>query len=201
MRVRRRGVGRMWRLGWSAAALVLGAPASRAADAPPAMPLVDATVVYRVAPEGGRTQTVTVRFADGGGLLRIDGADGGGATILDRARSRVTVVVDAARAYSVLPTKGPIGDPFMLSASMQYARTGTRETIAGQACDDWRVRSDKGTARACVTPEGVLLQATGVDGSGVNGSITALRVSLAPVPASAFAPPPGYRRVEPAGTP
>ncbi len=172
-----------------------GAPAHAGAEAPPAFPLVDATVRYHVAPSGGPTEDVTVSFGGAGRFLRIDGPPGQGETILDRDRRTVTVVVPDPHVFMVIPTTGPITDPFMLGAGMHYARAGTRQVVAGIACDDWRVGTGKGDASACVTPSGVLLAARGADGSGASGSLTALTVSFAPIPPGRFAPPPGDRRI------
>ena len=182
-----------------AAALLTAWPLATAAAsenaAPPAMPTVDATVRYHVAPAGGTPEDVTVSFRGDGRFVRIDGPPGRGATILDRDGRTITVVVPDPHVFMVVPTKGPITDPFMLGAGMGYSRTGTRETIAGTVCDDWRVATGKGDATACVTPSGILLAANGVDGAGARGSLAATAVSVAPIPPDRFAPPPGYRRI------
>ncbi len=178
-------------------------PASGLADdRPPSMPLHDARVLYRVAPQSRPVQQVRVSFGGHGRLVRIDGPPGQGATILDRDHGLITVVVEAAHAFMVIPTRGPIADPFLLDPAMAYSRTGGRRTIAGLACDEWTVASVKGHAVACVTGDGLLLSADGVDGAGAHGEVLALEVSTAALPASAFAPPPNYQRIEhPASSP
>ena len=180
------------------AAPLLAVPAGTAAanaSAPPAMPTLDATVRYHVVPAGGAPEDVTVSFGGDGRLLRIDGPPGQGATILDRDARTITVVVPDPHVFMVVPTKGPIIDPFMLGPGMAYTPTGTREKIAGAVCDDWRVATGRGDATACVTPTGILLAATGVDGTGASGSLTATAVSVAPIPPGRFAPPSGWRRI------
>lgn len=168
---------------------------ARAADRPPAMPSRDASVVYRVEPAGGPAQSVHVAFGRGGEMLRVDGPGGQGDTVLDRRTGELTVVMNAQRAFMVVPSRGPVHDPFLLGDDMTYARTGTHQTIAGETCDDWRVGTPKGPGTACVTPDGLLLAASGPDSAGVSGRITAESVSRAPVPPSAFQPPAGFTRV------
>ena len=163
--------------------------------APPALPTVDATVHYHVAPTGRPAEDITVSFSGDRRYLRIDGPSGQGSTILDRQARTVTVVVADPHVFMVIPIKGPINDPFMLGAGMGYSRAGTRETIAGFGCDDWRVSTRRGDATACVTASGLLLAADGVDGAGAAGRLTATTVSVAPIPPGRFAAPPGYRRI------
>lgn len=185
-------------------ALGAGVPAAAwgAGDRPPAMPSHDASVVYRVEPAGQPAQSVRVAFGRGGEMLRVDGPGGEGDTLLDRRTGDLTVVMNAQRVYMVVPSKGPVHDPFLLGDDMTYARTGSRQTIAGETCDDWRVGTPKGPGTACVTPDGLLLAASGPDAAGVSGRITAESVSRAPLPASVFAPPAGFTRIaHPAGQP
>ena len=150
---------------------------------------------YHVAPAGGAPEDVTVSFGGDGRLLRIDGPPGQGSTILDRDARTMTVVVPDPHVFMVVPLTGPITNPFMLGPEMRYTPAGTEERIAGLACDDWRVATGKGDATACVTASGILLAANGVDGTGASGTLTATAVSVAPIPADRFAPPPGWRRI------
>lgn len=186
----------MLRLGWwcvSAAMLLAGEAA--AADRPPAMPAHDASVTYRVEPAGHPAQVVHVYFGAEGRLLRIDGPAGAGDTIVDRKTGVLTVVMNAQRAYMEIPSRGPVSDPFLLSDDMAFTRAGTTETIAGVPCTDWRMTSPKGPSTACVTADGLLLSATGSDGSGGQGKITALAVVPGALAAGVFTAPPGYARI------
>ena len=192
------------RLGWcfSAAVLLVGhAWGATAADRPPAMPAHDASVTYRVEPAGRPVQVVHVYFGANGKLLRIDGPGGQGDTILDRASGLLTVVMNAQRAYMEIPSRGPVRDPFLLSDDMAYTRAGTTETVAGVGCTDWRMTSPKGPSTACVTADGLLLAASGSDGSGGQGKITALAVTPGALAAGVFTAPPGYARIAHAAPP
>ena len=78
---------------------------------------------------------------------------------------------------------------------MNYARSGTTQQIAGMTCADWRMTSPKGASTACVTPDGLLLSASGSDGSGGQGRIMALAVSQSPLVPDVFTAPAGYTRI------
>jgi hypothetical protein len=171
-------------------------PVARAAgDQPLSMPAIDATVLYRIHAANHDVEQRRVYFGQHGDLFRVDGRDNDGDTVIDRARRQVTVVINAQRAYLVFPAQGPVPNPFLLDPADTYARAGTTRTIAGLACDDWSVTSTKGHASVCVTRDGIILSASGVDGAGAGGDIQALDVSTAPIPPATFAPPDGYQRL------
>ena len=181
-------------------AATIAAPGVRAADRPPSMPPNDATILYQVSANNRPPEQIRVYFGRHGDLLRSDGPHGEGNTVLDRATGQLTVVLNDAHAYMVIPSRGPITDPFLLDPSYNYVRVGTTQTIAGLTCADWTVTSKKGQNKACVTDNGLLLAASGVDGSGVAGQIRALSVATDPLPPDIFSPPQGFQRVaHPAG--
>jgi hypothetical protein len=172
--------------------LLAAAPAT-----PPAMPRVDATILYRVAPAHRPVAVVRVYFAAAGRLLRIDAPEGGSATVLDRAHDTLTLVVDTQRTFLLVPMTRPLPDPFLLGTDMRFTATGVVRRIAGLSCAVWRTRGpDGGDGTACVTADGVLLAADGTDGAGGTGSVLALAATVAPLPPSLFVPPAGYRRLQ-----
>ena len=177
----------------SASAAVLLAAAG--VDRPPLMPAHDATVTYRVAPGGKPPQVIHVYFGDAGRKLRIDGPSGQGGTIVDRASGLLTVVMNAQHAFMEVPARGIVRDPFLLGDDMDFVRAGTTQVIAGLGCADWRMTSPKGASTACVTPDGLLLSASGADSSGGQGRIVALAVSQAALGPDVFSAPPGFTRV------
>ncbi len=184
------------------AVILLALPAHAAGDRPPPVPAHDASVTYRVEPAGRPAEVVHVYFGAGGRLLRIDGPDGRGDTVLDRSTGTLTVVMNAQRAYMAVPSRGPVHDPFLLSDDMEFTRAGTTETVVGMPCTDWRMTSPKGPSLACVTEDGLLLSASGADGTGGQGKIVAIAVSPAPLDAAMFTPPSGYQRIaHPASSP
>lgn len=183
-----------------AAAPVLGTAAALAQPVgPPLMPTRDVTVVYGVRPDGApQEQAVRVYFRGGGGLMRIDGPPGpdgaaSGDMIMDRDARTMTVVVNQPRIFMQIPERQVVRSPFVLDASMRFTRTGA-STVAGLPCTTWSMVTDKGAATACITADGVVLSESGVDGEGARGQLTARTVRYDPLPASLFAPPPGYQR-------
>ena len=176
--------------------LLAAAPSrAQAPDHPPYMPTRDVKVVYDVQPQGAPSpQRVTVWFADNGGLMRIDSPNGQGETILDRDRKLLTVVMKQNQAYMQLAERESLRSPFLLDSSMQFARDGSG-SVAGLACTRWKITAQQGKATACITPDGVVLSEAGVDSQGARGQLTARTVTYGALPAAAFLPPPGYKRV------
>ena len=182
------------------AAVATGAAgAARAADTPPMMPTRDVTVVYSVTPEGApQPQSVRVYFRGGGSQMRIDGPPGpdgspSGDMVLDRPSRIITVVLNPARSFMQIPEREEVRSPFVLDSTMRFTRTGTG-SVAGLPCVNWAIVTPKGNASACVTDDGVVLSASGVDGQGARGRLTAQTVQYAPLAPSVFLPPPGYQR-------
>ncbi len=182
------------------AAIATGAAgAARAADGPPMMPTRDATVVYEVTPEGApQAQSVRVYFRGGGSQMRIDGPPGpdgspSGDMVLDRPSRTITVVLNPARSYMQIPEREEVRSPFVLDSTMRFTRTGTG-SVAGIPCVQWAIVTPKGDATACVTDDGVVLSASGVDGQGSRGRLMAQTVQYAPLAPSVFLPPPGFQR-------
>ncbi len=173
--------------------------AAQAADGPPMMPTRDATVVYMVTPEGApQPQSVRVYFRGGGSQMRIDGPPGpdgapSGDMVLDRPSRTITVVLNPARSYMQIPEREEVRSPFVLDSTMRFTRTGTG-SVAGLPCVNWGIVTPKGNAVACVTDDGVVLSASGVDGQGARGRLVAQTVQYAPLAASVFLPPPGFQR-------
>ncbi len=193
-----------------AAAATSPAGAARAAtDAPPLMPTRDVTAVYLVTPEGApQAQSVRVYFRGGGSEMRIDGPPGpdgsaSGDMVLDRPNRLITVVLNPARSYMQIPEREEVQSPFVLDSTMRFTRTGTG-SVAGLACVTYSIVTPKGSSIACVTEDGVVLSAAGVDGQGARGRLVAQTVQYAPLPQSVFLPPPGFQRTahpEAAGAP
>jgi hypothetical protein len=180
----------------------LAAVSASAADRPPAMPAGDATVVYDVLPDNHPAQQVRVYFGHRGDLLRVDGPAGEGDTVLDRTTGTLTVVINASHAFMVIPSKSPVPDPFLLDPAADYKRTGTSQTIASVPCTDWLATSKQGHAQVCISDDGLLLAAKGVDGTGASGQVRAVKVSTGPLAPDLFTPPSSYQRIaHPAGQP
>ncbi|RFD20754.1 hypothetical protein DY926_04110 [Komagataeibacter melaceti] len=182
-------------------AMTSGCGAAMAQDAPsihpPLTPTRDVQVDYNVQPDGvPEPKTVRTWFAYNGGLMRIDSPQGMGETILNRMSRQVTIIINTQKVYSQLDARYGIRNPFLLDLSMTFARKGTG-MVAGVACTQWDVTTDQGSATACVTEDGVVLQEIGVDGDGLRGRLEATKVVYGPIPDSMFQPPADYRKIDP----
>lgn len=193
------------RLGMTAVAMGIASghdiPAARADDPasvhPPLTPTRDVQVDYNVQPDGvPEPKAVRTWFAYNGGLMRIDSPQGMGETVLNRMTRQVTIIINTQKIYSQLDARYGISNPFLLDLSMSFSRKGT-SSIAGVACTEWDVRTDQGTAVACVTEDGVILREVGVDGDGLKGRIEAVHVVYGPIALDMFQPPANYRRIDP----
>lgn len=154
-------------------------------------------VDYDVQPDGmPEPKRVRTWFAQNGGLMRIDSPQGMGETVLNRMTRQVTIIINTQKIYSQLDARYGISNPFLLDLSMSFSRKGT-SSIAGVACTEWDVRTDQGTAVACVTEDGVILREVGVDGDGLKGRIEAVHVVYGPIALDMFQPPANYRRIDP----
>ncbi len=173
--------------------------AQAATDGPPLMPTRDVTAVYLVTPEGApQAQSVRVYFRGGGSEMRIDGPPGpdgsaSGDMVLDRPNRLITVVLNPAHSYMQIPEREEVQSPFVLDSTMRFTRTGTG-SVAGLSCVTYSIVTPKGSSTACVTEDGVVLSAAGVDGQGARGRLVAQTVQYAPLPQSMFLPPPGFQR-------
>jgi len=164
---------------------------------PPLTPTRYVQVDYDVQPDGmPEPKRVRTWFAQNGGLMRIDSPQGMGETVLNRMTRQVTIIINTQKIYSQLDARYGISNPFLLDLSMSFSRKGT-SSIAGVACTEWDVRTDQGTAVACVTEDGVILREVGVDGDGLKGRIEAVHVVYGPIALDMFQPPANYRRIDP----
>lgn len=184
------------------ASFLLAAHAASAQQAPPLAPDRDATVTYRVTETGpgapsGQPADVRMYFKGGSNLVRIDGPPGQGYAIVDRTDHHATVVMPAQHSYFVTPPGQGEGLGFLLDSSMRFTRQGSG-SVLGHPCTEWGITTPDSTGSACVGADGVLLKADGRAKSGQgSGSAIAVSINYAPLAASVFAPPSGYKQVSP----
>lgn len=181
-------------------AVLLGAVPVMAQARPVLHPQHDVVVQYRVTGPQGPSDSgeVTIHYAMDGQRMRIEPAGRPSYMIVDRAAQRMDVVMPAQQIYIQLPY-----DPRAImkfeDKDAKFTPHGS-ETVAGLHCTVYQVRSRGGSGQICLTDDGVMLQAEG-QGSHPNGSLEAVQVRYAAQPASLFAPPPGFRKLEPAQRP
>ena len=175
---------------------ILGASGAAAQeDRPLLLPTHDVAVTYALDHAGpGMPKQAHVYYSASTGKLRLESPGEKQIIIFDRAARTTTMVMMRQRIYFQMPIDPEMELGFMLSPDMKFARGGS-ETIAGHRCTDWMVQSSRVTGTVCVTDDGVLLLGRGKEGT-AGGGIEAVAVSYAPQPASLFAPPPEFRKID-----
>jgi len=166
-------------------ALLLAAPAA-AQTRPSVLPTADAAVTYRLSGAAqGQLQELRLSFLASQGLVRVDAMPGAWIVADGRGRSGF-MVIEAQRTVMDLPSEGNAAAA-LPRASASFVREGT-DRIAGLPCTIWRVTDEGRSSRACLTEDGLMLRA-----EGTQGRMEAIAVSRAPLDASAFARPAGFR--------
>ncbi|HET8996739.1 MAG TPA: DUF4412 domain-containing protein [Acetobacteraceae bacterium] len=163
-------------------------------------PARDVVVRYQVtgAHGPGDSAQVTIHYASQGRRMRIEPAGRPSYMIVDGVADRMEMVMPSQHVYVEMPY-----DPQMLmnfkDKDATFTPQGTK-TIAGLGCTVYKVDSREHPGQICVTSDGVILRARGQDASH-HGSLQAVSVGYSPQPASLFAPPPGFHKLEPAHPP
>jgi hypothetical protein len=174
-------------------ASVAAAPADQ--DRPLLLPTRDVAVTYALDHQGpGAAKQAHVYYSASTNRLRLENPGEKQVIIFDRAAKMTTMVMLRQHVYFQMPIDPEIELGFMLTPDMKFERAGS-ETIAGHRCTDWTVQSSRVTGTACITDDGVLLLGRGREGT-AGGGVEAVAVSYAPQPASLFAPPPDFRKIE-----
>lgn len=189
----------MTRIGVTVGLLALVAMPAMA-DAPPLQPSRDVTVTYRVLGEVAHpanapaVSAIRISFAAAGERLRVEPVGQPTYMLIDRSAGRMMMVLPAQRRFMDLPYD-PSNDPQIAARDARFTRRG-HATVAGIDCTEYDVRSNRGEGTACLTDDGVMLRAKGVTAERQGGGLEATEVAYGARPAAAFAPPPGFQRME-----
>ncbi|MGH7042158.1 MAG: hypothetical protein ACREFY_08500 [Acetobacteraceae bacterium] len=175
----------------------------RAADQPAIRPMRDVAVDYRAQGQpdaSGPAQSERVRmfWTNHGKLARLEIPGMPMWGIIDLARDRMTVVFTAQRGYVELPLDPDRIPGLSIPPGITMTRVGSA-TVAGLGCTVWRVRGPGDAGTACITAGGLVLRAEGHGhggGMSANGTLRAMTVRYEPQPATLFAPPPGFHRMD-----
>jgi hypothetical protein len=153
------------------------------ADSPPARPLRDVDVTYKVPVPDGTDTTLTQRYRWSAATQtqRVDMQGSDNWMVLDFRSHRMSLVHDAL--HEVVDAPAP---PEATGAGS--SRAGD-DVVARLACTVWRTVDSRGAETlACYTSDGVLLRAT----SGGKVVMEAVSVVYTAQDASLFQPPAGY---------
>jgi hypothetical protein len=157
------------------------------AEAPPARPLRDVDVTYKVPVPGGANTALLQRYrwSVQAQTQRVDLPTSGNWMVLDFGRHRMSLVHDQSREVVEIPAPPSADQP---TDSAAYTRLGT-DNVAGLACTQWRTTDTRGAETlACTTQDGVLLRAQ----SGGKVMMEATSVIYAPQDPTVFQTPADY---------
>ncbi|MDQ2805124.1 MAG: DUF4412 domain-containing protein, partial [Pseudomonadota bacterium] len=115
--------------------------------------------------------------------------------LVDLASRHMTLVFPGQQTVLDAPLDPRLTPGFVIPPSTQMVRRGT-DIVARTSCAVWDLRGDTGAGTACITADGLLLRGRGQVEGGLGGSIEATAVTYGPQPASLFALPPGYVRMD-----
>lgn len=160
-----------------------------ACAAPSLVPTRDVSVDYTLTAPGQSTQTLQLFYNAATEHARISSAYGY-YVLADLPAGQAQLVVPALHAVIQAPDFSALTDTlFHAGDKAHFTALGTGH-YAGLSCETYQVTDQKGTARACLTKDGVILHFVGHDTQG-DAEVTATSVTYAPQPADLFTPPAG----------
>ena len=167
-------------LGLGLAVLALGGAGAvdRAAAAPVFAPERESLVTYHVdkAAKGVPSQ-FDMLVAAGGGRLKLSSDALPFYFLVDRVTRMVTLVLDGAKMQVEVPLDHTFDRYLLLDPAIAYQQLGS-ERVIGRGCTDWQATLPQGHATLCMSDDGLILRAQGVDAKGGTGGIEATAVRL-----------------------
>ncbi len=179
---------------WLPASLwALSALPAAAQTHPQVLPTRDVTVDYHIGSSAPLpVQDVRIEAQAGAAHLRIEQPNSL-ALLVDRPARHVVMVLAAQHAALSLPWPRQVAQGFDILARARFVRQGS-DTKAGLRCTNYDVTEDANHLFACITDDGVVLQADGTMRSKQGPRtyhIAATAVSYAPLDPAIFEVPPG----------
>jgi hypothetical protein len=183
--------------------LVATTPARAADERPPPLPTRDVEMKAVLETTSGAGQHVSanlkISFNAARQRMRVEQQGKPGYMILDPKHAQTFVVMTARHSYQEQPFRPLAHAMFILADAFSYNAL-TPDTVAGQPCQTWDMRSPTIAGTVCVTSDGVVLKVDTADADG-DGDDVALKliasnVTYASQPAANFAPPSGYKKVK-----
>ena len=157
--------------------------------APAFLPERDVSVTYSLATQGQPAQTLQLSYNAAQELARIS-SDYGYYVLANLPTGQAQLIIPALHAIVQSPDFSALtAELFEASNKARFTALG-KGNYAGLSCEMYQITDSTGTARACLTEDGVALYFSGQDTHG-GAEVTATSVSYAPQPASQFTPPAG----------
>ncbi|HVY14478.1 MAG TPA: DUF4412 domain-containing protein [Rhodopila sp.] len=181
-----------------AVALLIACPVAALAQ-PLIQPTRDVVVTYRISGQGmvppgqPSVETIRIGFAAHAQRTYVEPVGQPYRMIADRASGHMTMIMLQQHMYMEMPYDQSKVMNFS-TENAKFQRKGMK-TIAGLSCTEYDVQSPRHNGTACLTDDGVLLQAEGQDANH-DGSMEATVVSYGPIPDNAFAPPPDFQKMD-----
>ena len=168
------------------AAFALLASASPAlSEVPRYIPIHDVAVAYHASGEKGGVDALA-RWSSTLGLARIEG--GPGYVLANPRTGQASLVLEQQHFMVDLSNTDANAKTYLPGPGAKFTR-GSMDTIAGHACTNWNITTDRGKGVACLTDDGLVLRANGTDNNGHRGMVEATSVTYAAQPNSLFKPP------------
>jgi hypothetical protein len=143
--------------------------------------------------ETPRERTITVNWAKGGALMRVQMEGERTYVVLNRDSDRMMMVLLDEHAYVDQPFYPRRQTAFAVPTDVPMVR-GDSDVVTGSGCTLWHAKLGFGDSSLCVTGDGVLPSAKGYN-LDHRGDLVATSVIYGPEPATVFDPPAGFRKL------
>lgn len=160
-----------------------------AAAAPSFLPARDVQVTYTLSSPAQAAGAYQLSYNAAQQLARVDSPNGY-YVLANLPAAQAEIVVPAMRAIVQAPDFSALTAEIYQADNAKFTPIGTGH-YAGLECRKYLVMDQHGTARACITPDGVVLHFVGQNAQG-GTDVTATAVSYGPQAAGSFAPPAGF---------
>jgi len=169
---------------------LMASPAFARTSAPLLAPLHDVTIDYSLEPPNHTPIDVVVQAQAGGQKLRVHGENLPVELVIDRAAQVAHIMLPIAAAYANVSIAGQDPQRGVLQHAV-FTRHGARR-VAGLGCTDWSAIWANGHANACITADGVILEANLISEHHGTTRIVAHRVTEGPISRENFVVPANY---------
>jgi hypothetical protein len=169
------------------------AGSAAAAPVPRFLPNRDVAVTYQLTTPGHDPQTYQLHYSAAAELARIDSPAQNIFILANLPSGQAQVVVPAMHAVVDTPDFSGLTKQIANAGGAHFTNLGHGH-YAGLDCERYRITSHEGTAQACITPEGVVLQFNGHDNNGA-AEVTAVSVTFEPQPGDEFLVPADFANV------
>lgn len=156
---------------------------------PTFLPNRDVSVRYSLTTPGQPAQTLQLSYNAAQELARIS-SEYGYYVLANLPAGQAQLVIPALHAIVQAPDFSALAAELFAAGNKAHFTSLGKGHYAGLSCEMYQVSDQTGTARACLTPDGVTLYFSGQDAHG-NADVIATSVTYAPQAAGQFTPPAG----------